>query len=118
MAGLINPRSVEAYRKEEFVELSSVATGAAISRSLNVRETTVRCITDATNAITISLPSVAEAQGRQFDILFVTDGGANVTVTDKADDGSMANVVLTAAADKLSVISNGQRWVIVEEIST
>jgi hypothetical protein len=57
----------------------------------------------------LTLPSVAEARGLEYDIWFRTDGG-DLTVIDKADSIGWANLVMADAGDRVLCRSDGVSW--------
>ena len=63
-------------------------------------------------AITITLPSVAEAGGLIFVVRAVdTDSGNNtVTVEDKGDDAGLADVALATDGAAAVMFSDGAKW--------
>ena len=67
-------------------------------------------VTDATYALTCTLPSVAAAGGMMFFFYLVTDGGQDVTITDKGDDLDFTDVTMDTVNDAIICISDGIHW--------
>jgi hypothetical protein len=62
------------------------------------------------NAITATLPPVAEAAGMIFTFQLQTDGGNDLTITDDGDDTDFVDVVIKAVNLSAVLISDGIHW--------
>ena len=112
--------TMSASRRGEMEVLTETAkilfyapVGSAEVKKLTIRDQIVR-VDDSAYTCTIVLPNVSEAAGLTFEISVVT-GTYNCTVTDSpngyADNiDSPLDLVLTAAEDKVVLISNGRSW--------
>lgn len=77
--------------------------------SLAVHERFV--IATTTGAVyNLTLPSVAEARGLEYDIWLRVDGGFDMTVVDKGDSIGWANLVMGDAGDHVICRSDGITW--------
>lgn len=78
--------------------------------SMTSRDYVVRA--DATaGALTITLPSVADAKGRIYSILArVADAAKTVTIAHKGDSEQWADVVLTMDGEYCMLYSDGMFW--------
>jgi len=91
---------------------------------MGIDDTMVMC-DGSSNAIALTLPPVAEAQGRIFSIR-VTDGSNNTTVSGGGDavaatDGTndfASGVALTAANDVALLYSDGLAWIPLHVVAT
>jgi len=92
--------------------------------SMGIDDTMVMC-DGGSSTIALTLPPVAEAQGRIFSIR-VTDGSNNTTVTANGDevaatDGTNdfgSGVDLTAANDVALLYSDGLAWIPLHVVAT
>ncbi len=84
--------------------------------TMSVYERVVIVTTDATYTTAVTLPSVAEAKGGVYTIRLVTDGGQNVTVTDKSDDAALSDITLADAGDAVCLYSDGFKWFVLGTI--
>lgn len=66
--------------------------------------------TDDTYTLTMTLPSVAEAGGMMFFFYLVSDGGQDVTITDKGDDLDFDDITMDTVNDAFILISDGIHW--------
>ena len=97
---------LERYRKAERVELTAEAGGSTYTLGVNERVVLV----DASNGTyTITLPSVAEAQGLMFHVLAV-DGTNNITIQDNNNDAGLSDITLNADDEEVLLISTGYSW--------
>lgn len=80
--------------------------------SMTVRDQVVLGSTTANGAaFTVTLPSVAEAVGKEVLIYMVARNGAkDITVADFKDDASLGNIVLDAADEYTLLKSSGEKW--------
>jgi hypothetical protein len=69
-------------------------------------------------AITITLPSVAEAKGKFYSIVMLLSNTGDATVTDLENDAAFADMVLTATADRVLVYSDGIQWWLLFDLTT
>ncbi len=74
-----------------------------VTRSLKI-------VTDGANALSVVLPSVAEAGGMFFFFKLITDSAVDVTLTDKGDDADFTDVTMDTANDAFVAISDGIHW--------
>lgn len=100
--------------REKEVRVTSSATVTA--KVMSVYERSILITTDATNALTVTLPSVAEAKGKIYFIRLVTDGGKNVTIEDKNGDAGLSDITLADAGDGVCLISDGYVWYVLGTI--
>lgn len=81
---------------------------------MNTRDYVLRPMaTPATNAITITLPPVAEAKGRFYSIVARQADAVNtITIEDNNNDSEcwVADIVLNAKCDCLLLYSDGLKW--------
>ena len=103
---LFNNLEVPGRAGEVFVTSSATVTTYAMS----VYETVLRIILVSTNAMAVTLPSVAEAAGKLYSIGITTDGGATATVSDKGDDAALTDITLTDDEDGVVLYSDGRYW--------
>lgn len=80
--------------------------------SMTIRDSVVRVYAADDGAVTITLPSVAEAYGAGiFDIEALDASGSGaVTVQDKSNDAGLTDITLNADNESVSLISTGDRW--------
>ena len=74
-------------------------------------------ISAITGTSTFKLPHVREAVGRHYTVSIAIASGTHVTtLTTYANDGvrGWANLTLDANGDHVTLFSNGERWIIVE----
>lgn len=71
--------------------------------------------TNGANAITVTLPPVAEAAGQIYSVVLDVDGGVNCTVTDAGDDADFTDIVLDDEDDFCVLISNGVKWMFLQK---
>jgi len=62
------------------------------------------------NAITATLPAVAEAAGMIFTFHLQTDGGNDLTITDAGDETDFVDVVIKAVNRGGIIYSDGIHW--------
>ena len=80
------------------------------SASLLPTDNVVFCTT-AGAAITVTLPEPGLAKGRFFAITLITDGGQNVTVTDKGSTSyDWSNITLADANDGVLLYCDGVKF--------
>ena len=77
---------------------------------LRVDQRVFIAITDATYTLTLTLPPVAEAAGMIYSVAVQTDGGQDLTVTDKGDDTDFDDVTFADANDRGLFYSDGVHW--------
>lgn len=83
--------------------------------TLTVNQQVVVVRSDDSTA-TITLPFVSDARGRTFSIT-APDGGTNtVTVQDNDESVDWSNRSLDAANDQLILMSDGRRWIIIQDV--
>ena len=92
--------------REVFVTTSATLTTYAMS----VYEQVLRIILVSSNALAVTLPSVAEARGKMYSIRITTDGGAAATIDDKGDDAALTQIALTDDEDGVILYSDGRNW--------
>jgi len=97
---------VPARSAEVFVTSSATTT----TYSMSVYERVVRIILVGTNAMAVTLPSVAEAKGMLYSIRITTDGGAAATIDDLGDDAALGQITLTDDEDGVILYSDGRNW--------
>lgn len=78
--------------------------------TMTVRDRVVIFITDGTYTTSCVLPPVAEASGMFFSFSVQTDGGQNVTITDKGDDTDFDDLTLADVNDRCLTYSDGIHW--------
>lgn len=98
----------EGVSREKIVYLLSSAT--VTTYSMKVNEHVVVVETDAANAITVTLPSVAEARGMMYTIRLETDGGVDLTLQDHYDDAGLTDLTFNDAAEVVTLYSDGLKW--------
>lgn len=80
---------------------------------MKVQDSLVICDTTS-NAITITLPPVAEAAGKIFTIILNVDGGNDVTVTDYQTDSwystDIFDITMNDIGDGNCLYSDGFAW--------
>lgn len=76
---------------------------------LTIRDQVVRVTSDGA-AVTVTLPSVAEAKGLMFDIEALTGATQTVTVEDNSDDAGLSDISLDADNEYVVLWSNGISW--------
>lgn len=105
--------------EKRFIEQDAVVGKVARFTEAAVMKVTDYVVrTDSTaGAMTITLPSVAEAKGRIYSIYHETSDN-NLTVADQSDSQAWSNQVITAAGGYLTVYSDGFRWCILEFSAT
>ena len=103
MSGMIG---AQARNKQETVYDQFVVKAA--TATLTLLETQVRVNTVA--AVTITLPSVAEAKGLTFSIILETDGGFDLTIADADDSYNWADLTCNDALDGYLLYSDGHVW--------
>lgn len=94
---------------------SSTDTGQAIAPELYQTQIEIT-LSDGTNTATatLTLPLVAEAKGLTYDII-VHDAAGGVTLQDQNDSRSWdGDFTLDANDDKISLRSDGVRWIVVD----
>jgi len=97
---------VPARSAEVFVTSSATTT----TYSMSVYDRVVRIILVSTNAMAVTLPSVAEAKGMLYSIRITTDGGAAATIDDLGDDAALNQITLTDDEDGVILYSDGRNW--------
>jgi len=106
-AALGNDAQVDARNAEVFVTSSATVTTYAMS----VYELVVRIILVSTNAMAVTLPSVAEAKGKLYSICITTVGSATATIVAKGTDcGHLGTITLTDDEDGVILFSDGRNW--------
>lgn len=98
------------------VTFVAAPSAANLTQTMTVQERIMVITTDATYTTTVVLPSVAEAKGGIYTIRLVTDGGQNVTVTDKNDDAALTDITLADAGDAVCLYSDGFKWFVLGTI--
>jgi len=92
-------------------------TAPIISYQMTIRDYVVR--PSASSAITITLPSVAEAKGRFYSIFARLASGSNtIIIHDGHDSEGWTNITLDAADKGVLLYSDGVRWVTALVLST
>ena len=83
--------------------------------SLTPNDLVVRAkTTSGGSAFTITLAPVAEMIGKIVSILMVSkDGGKDITIADKADDGGRADITFNLAADSALLYCDGFKYTII-----
>lgn len=104
MSGMIG---AQARNKQETVYDQFVVKTA--TATLLLTETQVRADTTG-GAITLTLPSVAEAKGLAFSFILETDGGTDLTIADADDSYNWTDLVCDDALDGFLVYSDGFVW--------
>ncbi len=79
---------------------------------MTVDDRSLKIVTDGSNALSVVLPSVAEAGGMFFFFYLITDSAVDVTITDKGDDLDFNDVTMDTANDAFVAISDGIHWFI------
>jgi hypothetical protein len=79
------------------------------SATLALYEQQVRVDT-TDGAVSITLPSVAEAKGLMFSIILETDGGTDLTIQDADDSYNWADLTCDDALDGYLLYSDGHVW--------
>lgn len=90
------------------VYITSSAT--VTTKTLKAYERVVRVTTNASNAITVTLPPVAEAVGKTYSIALVVDGGVNLTVASGGDSKNTISSTYADADDREVYFSDGLYW--------
>lgn len=86
------------------------SSSALTAYSMEVGDAIVHVTTNAANAITVTLPSVAAAVGLVYVIRLVTDGGVDCTIQDNNNDAGLTDIVLDTVLDYAVLISDGTYW--------
>jgi len=84
--------------------------------TLEIYQQMVHCDSTA-GAFSVTLPNVSQAKGRVFVISLDTDNG-NVTVQDQDEAFLWSDLVMTAANDFVCLMSNGEMWIVLNELTT
>jgi len=100
------PNLAQARNNHDLVADPFVVKTAAAT--LTVRETRVQADTTG-GAFTLTLPSVVEAKGLTFSIIFLTDNG-NLTIADADDSYNWTDEVFDNALDRTLLYSDGLVW--------
>jgi hypothetical protein len=66
-------------------------------------------VVESGGAYTVTLPSVAEAIGREF-VVWCRAWAANITIADKADSLGWTNMVIDTVNDTVLLKSDGLQW--------
>jgi len=94
--------------------MTRISSADTTSYRLRPDEVNVEVTTDATHALELFMPSVAECPGVTFTVFFKTDGGQDVTVKDSA--GNQIGVPLVKAGDNQVLYSNGFRLSLILQV--
>jgi hypothetical protein len=66
-------------------------------------------IVESGTAYTVTLPSVAEAVGKEY-VIWCRAWAANITIADKADSLGWTNMVIDTVNDTVLLKSDGLQW--------
>ena len=98
-------QQVDARNAEVFVDASDE------THVMTVDEQVVRIAGYALGALTVTLPSVAEAKGLTYSIRLVSQPGSEViTIQDKNGDAAFGDLTLTDDEDGYLLWSDGRNW--------
>lgn len=100
--------------------LKTAVAGDADTLVLKPHEQNV--VVDSTlGTVTVYLPDVAEAEGKEYSITAPVGNTKTVTVTEKASGNSQdfgGDYSLNAAYDRLLIKSDGVRWWVIDDMFT
>ena len=99
--------SPEMYHSQQKVDKFRTVDNEAVTLSVN--DQVITALSDS-DAFTITLPQVAEAQGKTYSI-FAPNGNTNtVTIAHGGDSAPWTNVALDGANDSALLFSDGRMW--------
>jgi hypothetical protein len=104
---------LEQNNEQHYREVVDKFVDPAVSYQMSARDYVVRpSATNASNAIIITLPPVAEAKGRFYSILSRQADAVNtITITDANDSECwLADIVFDGKCDRILLYSDGLCW--------
>lgn len=99
----------DAARIDDGAVMDKILHATAAAVSMTIRDRVVHCDTTS-NAITLTLPDVAEAEGKIFTIKLITDGGNNVTLQDRDESYQWSDLTFNDAGEAVCLYSDGHMW--------
>lgn len=105
--------ALEQNNEQHYREVPDKYIDPAVDITMTTRDYVVRpSASNASNAITVTLPPVAEAKGRFYSILARQADAVNtITITDNDDSECwLADIVLDGKCDKILLYSDGLCW--------
>jgi hypothetical protein len=107
-SSLLNAIGLGDQRSSGDLSQSGKVVFATTTLAMDVNDQAVRC-DSSDGAFTVTLPSVREAAGRIYSIVFVTDNG-DITIQDKNGDAAFGDITMDTATDFVILYSDGYMW--------
>lgn len=91
--------------------VSLLSADGDITYQMVVTDQVILIETASSYAMTITLPSVANAAGRIYTLRLITSASTeNAVVQDDGDDAAFSDLSTTTAGDTLVLYSDGYKW--------